>query len=66
MAVVLAVGGSTAASVIVPMSESPAFAAKAKSANNRSKPQRSTVRQTTGFEHQQCTVQDPCSSRNFH
>ena len=62
MAMVLAVGGMTAASVTVPMSESPAFAAKAK----RSKAQRSPVRQTTGFEHQQCTVQDPCSSRNFH
>jgi hypothetical protein len=61
-AVAVAAGGMTAASVIVPIFEGPAFAAKAK----KSKTQRSFVPQTTGFEHQQCSVQNPCSTRNTH
>jgi hypothetical protein len=62
IAAALAVGGVTAASLVLPISDGPAFAAKAK----RSKTQRSFVPQTTGFEHQQCSVQNPCSTRNTH
>ena len=62
IAVALAVGGVTATSLVFPISEGPAFAAKAK----KSKTQRSFVSQTTGFEHQQCSVQNPCSTRNTH
>ena len=58
----LAAGGLTAASLVLPAFEGPAFAAKAK----KSKTQRSYVSQTTGFEHQQCSVQNPCSTRNTH
>jgi hypothetical protein len=61
IAAVLAAGGLTAASLLLP-AEGPAFAAKAK----KSKTQRSYVPQTTGFEHQQCSVQNPCSTRNTH
>ena len=60
--VALAVGGLTAASLILPLSEGPAFAAKAK----KSKTQRSFVPPTAGFAHQQCSVQNPCSTRNTH
>ena len=70
VAVCVAVGATTAASLVVPALESPALAQKARPAKNKpaKKPrdQRRTVLQTTGFEHQQCTVQDPCSTRNQH
>jgi hypothetical protein len=58
----LAAGGLTATSLMLPALEGLAFAAKAK----KSKTQRSYVPQTTGFEHQQCSVQNPCSTRNTH
>ena len=38
-------------------------AAKAKPAK-KPRPERKPAPQKTGFEHQQCTVQDPCSTRN--
>ena len=60
----------TAANLVVPALQSPALAQKAKPAENKpakkQRDQRRTVPQTTGFEHQQCTVQDPCSTRNQH
>ena len=62
VAVALAVGGMTAVSLTLPVAEGAAFAAKAK----KSKPQRSVAPHTTGFEHQQCSVQSPCSTRNTH
>ena len=62
VAATIAIGGLTAASVLLPACEGPALAAKAKKsktqANERSAPQ------TTGFEHQQCSVQQPCSTLN--
>jgi hypothetical protein len=64
IALALAFGGMTFASV-VPAFESPALAQKAK-ASKKQRSQRSAVPQRTGFEHQQCTVQDPCSTRNQH
>ncbi len=65
VAVSVAAGGMTAASLVVPALESPALAQKANPAKKQ-RGQRSTVPRTTGFEHQQCTVQDPCSTRNQH
>ena len=44
--------------------ESPALAAKAKKSNKRI--ERSSVQKPTGFEHQQCSVKNPCVSRNLH
>jgi hypothetical protein len=67
VAVSLAAGGMTTAGMVVPMLESPALAQNAqkpKKASQKPRGQRSTVPQTTGFEHQQCSVQNPCSTRN--
>ena len=44
--------------------ESPALAAKAKKSNKRI--ERSSVPNKTGFEHQQCSIKNPCISRNMH
>jgi hypothetical protein len=64
VAAAVAFGGLTAASVL-PVTETPALAAKAKKAKTSSKrTERKPAQQTTGFEHQQCTVQSPCSTRN--
>jgi hypothetical protein len=71
VSVSLALGGMTVAG-LVPAFESPALAQKAKTSNNKTsnktsgqqRGQRSSAPQRTGFEHQQCTVQDPCSTRN--
>jgi len=57
----VAVGGLTAASMALPR---PALAAKAKAKTSGKPAQRRYVPQTTGFEHQQCSVQNPCSTRN--
>jgi hypothetical protein len=67
VAVSLAAGGMTAASLVAPVLESPALAQnaqKSKKASQKARRQRSAVPQTTGFEHQQCSVQNPCSTRN--
>ncbi len=67
VAVSLAVGGMAVASLAGIVAESPAQAqTKQKSGKPSQKPrgQRRSVPHTTGFEHQQCTVQDPCSTRN--
>jgi hypothetical protein len=69
VAVSLAVGGMTAANLMAPELDSPALAQnaqKSKTASQKPRGQRRTAPQTTGFEHQQCTVQDPCSTRNQH
>ena len=63
LAVAIAAGGLAAAGIFVPAFESPALAQKAK-ATKKPRRQRSAVPQTTGFEHQQCSVQNPCSTRN--
>lgn len=65
----LAGGGLAAVSVVLPAAGSPALAAKAKAKTSGAKTsgksgQRRSVPQTTGFEHQQCSVQNPCSTRN--
>lgn len=63
LAAAVAAGGLTAAGIIVPALESPALAQKAK-APKKPRVQPSYAPQTTGFEHQQCSVQNPCSTRN--
>jgi len=62
----VAIGGLTMASMVLPDVGGPALAAKAKVKAKRSSApaQRRYVPQTTGFEHQQCSVQNPCSTRN--
>ncbi|MBX9825707.1 MAG: hypothetical protein K2Y27_12010 [Xanthobacteraceae bacterium] len=57
-------GGLAATSVLLPALSSPALAAKAKAKKTGPPAQRRYVPQTTGFEHQQCSVQNPCSTRN--
>lgn len=63
VATAVAAGGLTAAGVLS-VTESPALAAKAKAKASSKRSERKPARQTTGFEHQQCTVQNPCSTRN--
>ena len=63
VAVALAATGVTAGSLVIPALDSPALAQKAKPAK-KPRPERKPAPQKTGFEHQQCTVQDPCSTRN--
>ena len=65
VAMSLAIGGMTTASLVVPELESPALAQNAKP-SKKQRSQRGTAPQRTGFEHQQCTVQNPCSTRNQH
>jgi hypothetical protein len=60
----MAFGGLAAVSVVLPAVGSPALAAKAKAKKSSTSAQRRYVPQTTGFEHQQCSVQNPCSTRN--
>ena len=64
VATAVAAGGLTVASVVLPISERVALAAKAKVKSSSNRTERSPARQTTGFEHQHCTVQNPCSTRN--
>jgi hypothetical protein len=63
LATAIAVGGLSAAGTVGPVFESPALAQKAK-ASKKPRVQRSSAPRTTGFEHQQCSVQNPCSTRN--
>jgi hypothetical protein len=62
MAAAVAVTGLTATS-LSPMLDNPALAQKAKQAK---KPRaiRTYERQSTDFSHQQCSVTNPCSTRN--
>lgn len=60
----VACGGLAAVGVVLPFAGSPALAAKAKAKKSSAPAQRRYVPQTTGFEHQQCSVQNPCSTRN--
>lgn len=62
VAAAIAIGGLTAASLLFPASEGPALAVKAK--KSRTPTNERSTQQTTGFEHQQCSVQQPCSTRN--
>lgn len=61
--VALAVTGLSSGSLVVPALDSPALAQKAKAAKKPG-PERRTASQPTGFEHQQCSVKEPCSTRN--
>jgi hypothetical protein len=61
IAAAVAVTGLTAAS-LSPVFESPALAQKAKQKKPRAT--RTYERQPTDFSHQQCSVKDPCSTRN--
>ena len=63
VAVAVAVSGLTAASLVAPAFESPALAQKAKP-SKKPRDARSAASRSTGFEHQQCSVQNPCSTRN--
>ena len=63
VAVALAVTGLTSGSLLVPALDSPALAQKAK-ASKKPRAERKPASQTTGFEHQQCSVKEPCSTRN--
>jgi hypothetical protein len=60
----VAVGGLAAVSAVLPAVSGPALAAKAKAKKSSTPSQRRYIPQTTGFEHQQCSVQNPCSTRN--
>ena len=63
----LAMTGLTAGSLVMPGGlDSLALAQKAKAAKKPEKrrTERRPATHTTGFEHQQCSVQNPCSTRN--
>lgn len=60
----VAAGGLATVSVVLPAAGNPALAAKAKARTSGKPAQRRSVPQTTGFEHQQCSVRNPCSTRN--
>jgi hypothetical protein len=61
--VTLAANGLIAGSLVIPALGSPALAQKAKP-SKKPRAEGKPAPQKTGFEHQQCTVQDPCSTRN--
>jgi hypothetical protein len=63
VAVAVAVSGLTVAGLVAPVLESPALAQKAKPAK-KPRATRNPPSHMTGFEHQQCSVQNPCSTRN--
>ena len=63
VAVALAVTGLMSGSLLVPALDSPALAQKAK-VSKKPRTERRPAAQTTGFEHQQCSVKEPCSTRN--
>jgi len=65
VAAAVAAGGLTLGAVLAPPLAIPAHAAKASKARPTAKRVvRSRAAATTGFEHQQCSVQNPCSTRN--
>jgi hypothetical protein len=66
VAVVVAIGGLFATSVVFATYDGAALAATAKAQTKKSKKpvKRKSTAHTTGFEHQQCSVQNPCSTRN--
>ena len=66
VAVALATTGLTAGSLVVPGLDSATLAQKAKGSKGVKKPrtEHRPAAQTTGFEHQQCSVQNPCNTRN--
>ena len=63
----LAVGIAGLISASLMLYESPAFAAKAKKSKQRTEQvSRRSIPRLSGFEHQQCTWENPCPSRNLH
>ena len=63
-ALAIGIGGLISASVT--LSEG-ALAAKAKKSKQRTEQiGRPAVPRSSGFEHQQCTWENPCPSRNLH
>jgi len=63
-ALAIGIGGLISASVT--LSEG-ALAAKAKKSKQRSEQiSRPSIPRSSGFEHQQCTWENPCPSRNLH
>ena len=63
VAAAIAFGELATASLVWPAFEGPAMAA-AKAKKPRGRAEARSTSQTTGFEHQQCSVQQPCSTRN--
>jgi hypothetical protein len=62
-----AVGIAGLISASLMFSESPALAAQAKKSKQRTEQvSRRSVPRSSGFEHQQCTWENPCPSRNLH
>ena len=64
IAAAVAVTGLAATSLVVPGLDGPALAQKAKPSKKRQRSPSTYGPRTTGFEHQQCSVQNPCSTRN--
>lgn len=65
-ALVIAFAGLALATVSVFTSDAQASAAAVKEKKSKlSKPHAASTK-TTGFEHQQCSVQNPCPSRNMY
>ena len=63
----LAVGVAGLISASLVLCESPAFAAKAKKSKQRTEQvSRRPIPRLSGFEHQQCTWENPCPSRNLY
>jgi hypothetical protein len=64
-ALAIGIGGQISTSVM--LSENPALAAKAKKPKQRTEQVgRRSIPRSTGFEHQQCSWENPCPSRNLH
>ena len=65
VALAIGIGGLISASLM--LSESSALAAKAKKSKQRPEQvSRPSIPRSSGFEHQQCTWENPCPSRNLH
>jgi hypothetical protein len=64
-ALAIGIGGLILASLVP--SENSALAAKAKKSKQHSEQiSRPSVPRSSGFEHQQCTWQNPCPARNLY
>jgi hypothetical protein len=64
-ALAVGIGGLISASFV--LSDSPVLAAKAKKSKQRTEQvSRRSIPHSSGFEHQQCTWENPCPSRNLH
>ena len=58
--------GLAVAGLILSSHENPALAAKAKSSKTKAGKANSGTTGKSGFEHQQCTWEDPCKIYNFY